>query len=203
MSDTFKSIKQRFIWKYEDDSLTDVPSNVLIKNWLPQSDILAHPNVRLFISHGGLFSTLESLDRGVPLLIVPFFGDQHRNAKRVENSGYGRSILFPDITDTTFLAIVNEALAPQYFNRAKELQALWKDNMNSPMDEFEWWIQHVVKYRGAKHLKSHAADMSLFSYLLIDVFAVTIFGFIAVLYLLKVVLKKLFCRTHKSKAKKE
>lgn len=48
----FSKLKQRVIWKYEDETLV-VPSNVLIKKWLPQSDILAHPNVVLFITHGG------------------------------------------------------------------------------------------------------------------------------------------------------
>lgn len=43
-----------FIWKYESQ-LTDLvlPKNVKIRPWLPQSDILAHPRVKAFITHGG------------------------------------------------------------------------------------------------------------------------------------------------------
>lgn len=52
----FSKLKQRVIWKYEDESL-EVPPNVLIKKWLPQSDILAHSNVVLFITHGGKYDT--------------------------------------------------------------------------------------------------------------------------------------------------
>lgn len=51
-ADTFKKLKQRVLWKFEDESLPGVPSNVMIKKWLPQNDILAHQNVVLFISHG-------------------------------------------------------------------------------------------------------------------------------------------------------
>lgn len=182
------------IWKYEDDSLTDLPPNVLIQKWLPQSDILAHPNVRLFVSHGGLFSTLESLDRGVPLLVIPFYGDQRRNGQRVATSGYGKVLPFVEITEATFWTSVHEVLSPEYYARAKELQSLWKDNMNEPMDVFHWWIEYVVKYGGAKHLKSHAIEMSWFSYLLVDVVAATLAVAVALLYIVFVVARRLLCR---------
>ena len=34
--------------------ISQVPSNVHILPWLPQFDILSHPNLKLFITHGGL-----------------------------------------------------------------------------------------------------------------------------------------------------
>lgn len=49
----FSKLKQDIIWKFEDDSMPNIPPNVKISKWLPQSDILAHPNVVLFITHGG------------------------------------------------------------------------------------------------------------------------------------------------------
>lgn len=52
VSDVFKHLKQRVLWKYDDESIKDLPSNVMVRKWLPQNDILAHPNVVLFVSHG-------------------------------------------------------------------------------------------------------------------------------------------------------
>lgn len=72
----FGRLKQRVIWKWEGDNLPNKPDNVLVEKWMPQADILAHKNVRLFITHGGMFGTFEGIYNGVPMLYIPFFGDQ-------------------------------------------------------------------------------------------------------------------------------
>lgn len=51
---TFANLKQRVIFKWENENLPNKPSNVLTVKWLPQDDILAHPNLKVFITHGGL-----------------------------------------------------------------------------------------------------------------------------------------------------
>lgn len=55
---------------------------------------LGHPNVKLFITHGGLLSTLETIYHGVPCLALPVFADQMANSHRIEEAGIGINLPF-------------------------------------------------------------------------------------------------------------
>lgn len=195
-SDAFKKLKQRVLWKYEDNSLAaEMPSNVMIQKWMPQNDILAHPNVILFISHGGLFGTAESLYHGVPLLLVPFFGDQFRNAHRIKMGGYGEFLNHHELTEQIVHAAINGIISnSNYLNKAKHTSAVFHENLVSPMDEAMFWIEHVAKFKGAKHLKSHAVNMSWFTYLLVDVFLVNLLAVLLVVFVLNRLIGMIFRR---------
>lgn len=72
----FGRMKQRVIWKYENETLPNKSENVMISDWVPQRDLLAQKNVKVFITHGGFLGTSEAASEGVPMLGLPFFGDQ-------------------------------------------------------------------------------------------------------------------------------
>lgn len=65
---TFKGQKEKILWKWETESMEDQPDNVMLSKWLPQQEVLAHPNVKLFITHGGQSSFQESLCHGKPVV---------------------------------------------------------------------------------------------------------------------------------------
>eukprot|EP00095_Tigriopus_kingsejongensis_P001001 snap_masked-scaffold1486_size38793-processed-gene-0.3 protein:Tk01001 transcript:snap_masked-scaffold1486_size38793-processed-gene-0.3-mRNA-1 annotation:"udp-glucuronosyltransferase 2c1-like" len=64
----FSQLKQKVLWKWETDSMPDQPPNVMLNKWLPQQDILAHPNMKLFITHGGQSSSQETLCHQKPVV---------------------------------------------------------------------------------------------------------------------------------------
>jgi len=80
--DAFAQLKQKVIAKLRVPEGWTVPDNVHIRTWLPQNDILGHPNTRLFITHAGNGGQYEALYHGVPMIGVPIFAEQHVNAQR-------------------------------------------------------------------------------------------------------------------------
>lgn len=71
-------IKQKVIWKWDEELKVDT-NKFMVRKWFPQDDILAHDNVKLFVTHGGLLSCTESILRGKPIVGIPIFGDQMVN----------------------------------------------------------------------------------------------------------------------------
>jgi glucuronosyltransferase len=49
----FKTFNYDILWKWEIDDFPDKPKNLKTLKWLPQADLLAHPNIKLFITQGG------------------------------------------------------------------------------------------------------------------------------------------------------
>lgn len=114
--------------------------------------------------------------------MIPFFGDQFRNAGRAQRAGYAKRLNFKELSTDSLVNIIQEMTTNKsYLNKAREMSAVLRDDLVHPLDKAVWWIEHVAKFRGAKYLKSHAVNMSLFSYLSLDVFGFLIFGFFLII----------------------
>jgi polyene glycosyltransferase len=100
---------------------TDLPPNLRIEDWLPsQIDVLAHPNVRLFVNHGGANGFHEGLYFGKPLLIRPLWADCYDQAVRGEDAGVSLTIDSHSVDIDDITAKINRLLTdPSFRTRAE------------------------------------------------------------------------------------
>jgi UDP:flavonoid glycosyltransferase YjiC (YdhE family) len=96
--------------KWESDVLEGKPDNVLVGKWLPQDDILAHPNLKAFISHCGLGGVAEARYHGVPIIGLPLFADQDKNANDILNEGWSVRLDLKTLTENDLMSAINEIL---------------------------------------------------------------------------------------------
>ncbi|XP_034482868.1 UDP-glucuronosyltransferase 2B1-like [Drosophila innubila] len=157
----FGGLKQRVLWKFEDDQLPNKPRNVFISKWFPQSDILAHPKVRLFISHGGLLSTIESVYYGKPILGLPVFYDQFMNVKRATDMGYCLGLDLLNLKQSELEQTINTLLTtPRYAQAAVLISQRYKDQPETALDRAIWWTEYVIRHKGTPHMRATSRNMS-------------------------------------------
>jgi len=69
-----------------------------------------HPNVKVFVTHGGLMGTMEAVYSGVPMVGIPLFGDQFHNLRNYEDKGIAVRLDYTSITKERVLKALREVL---------------------------------------------------------------------------------------------
>ncbi|RXG53455.1 UDP-glucuronosyltransferase 2B14 [Armadillidium vulgare] len=183
--ETFGKLKQRVIWKFEDE-FENLPQNIIVKNWLPQQDILGHPKVKLFINQGGLLSMQESIYHGTPLLTLPLFGEQVKNAEGMKQKGFGDFLIWEDLTVEVVITKINEIINnPSYKSRIENASNAFRDQPMPPLEKAVWWTEYVIRNKGAPQLRSPARDLSWIEYLMIDLLLLILFIFFLIFWTFK------------------
>uniref|UniRef100_A0AC35GKK0 UDP-glucuronosyltransferase n=1 Tax=Panagrolaimus sp. PS1159 TaxID=55785 RepID=A0AC35GKK0_9BILA len=143
--------------------------NVQFVEWLPQSDILAHPNCKAFISHGGFNSVLETAMRGVPVIVLPMFFDHFRNGKMIEHRNVGLVIPKTILNQESIENSLKEVLYnPKYKHAAERLQKLMETKPNQPDETFLKWTNFLLQHENLPDLIPVGARMNIISYLSLD-----------------------------------
>ena len=89
----------------------ELADNMVGEEFLPQTSVL--PHVEAVITHGGNNTTTECMWFGKPMLVLPVFWDQHDNAQRVHETGFGIRLRTYDFVDGELAAGVDRVLADE------------------------------------------------------------------------------------------
>ena len=146
--EAFSQIPLKFIWRLPKDnsgcSSKSLRDRMMTSSWLPQNDILGHPNLKLFINHGGLNSVVESINHVVPMVVIPYGLDGHSNAAKVTDKHLGVRMNIAEFTSEELVSNIRNVLNNNTYHQAVELASvLLKNKPDTPGERASFWIQHI------------------------------------------------------------
>eukprot|EP00092_Neocalanus_flemingeri_P022606 GFUD01024519.1.p1 GENE.GFUD01024519.1~~GFUD01024519.1.p1 ORF type:complete len:510 (+),score=97.85 GFUD01024519.1:201-1730(+) len=193
----FSHLKQRIIWKWEAP-MPDAPENVMISSWLPQTSLLAHENVKLFITHGGAGSIQETICHKTPIVAVPIMGDQFVNAKIAAQKNFGVLLKWHGVTEDSLKTAIEDVLSnPNYKEAVSELRDLIMDQPQHPLDRAAWWMEYLLRHPHNPGMRNPAQKLYWFQYFLLDVILVFVVTFVIIVLVVRKIVK--YCRGEKIK----
>ncbi|XP_031842459.1 UDP-glycosyltransferase UGT5 isoform X2 [Nomia melanderi] len=194
------SIPRKVIWKWENDDMQQKPKNFLVKKWLPQFDVMNHPNVKCYFGHGGLLGLSEGVHSGLPMILMPLFGDQYQNSVAAEARGVAVLLEFSELNEENLRHAVDEIFNnTRYMENAKRLSKAYRDRPTSPLDTAVWWSEYIGRGNGLPYIKSDASQLPWYVRNLVDVIAVLIIIALVTIYAIYKLTKYLLNRGKKVK----
>ena len=189
--EVFKKLKYQVLWKWNEDHIPGLPSNVKLTKWVPQQDLLGHPNLKVFVTHGGLLSLQEAIYHNTPLVGVPLGNDQVPNILRAEQKGYAIMLDWPDFTAEKLYKAIDKAIYdPNIRANMNKMHQIIRDEKESPVDRAVFWIGYIMRHDGAYFLRPPSVHLHWYEYHHIDVILLV---FMVLILLLAVKIKMILC----------
>ncbi|KAM7343502.1 UDP-glycosyltransferase UGT4-like isoform 1-T1 [Cochliomyia hominivorax] len=187
----FKRMPQIILWKTSRKFLNfEIPSNVYISNNFTESSILPHPHLQLYVTSGSFLTIVESVYHGLPILGIASTEKQDDYIDYIKKIGNGVSIKLPSISEKILAKAFNEILSSShYINIAKTLSQRFRDQQNTPMERAIYWIEYVLRHKGAAHLRNMGQSLTWWQFYNIDVILFIICLCILLITLALIILK--------------
>ncbi|KAM9766011.1 UDP-glucuronosyltransferase 2A3-like [Menidia menidia] len=198
----FARLPQKVIWRYKGVKPRTLGNNTLLTDWMPQNDLLGHPKIKLFVAHGGTNGVQEAIYHGVPILGLPLIFDQRDNLLRIEARGAGKNIDIFSMNEDIFLQGIKEVLnEASYRVNMQRLSRLHRDQPVKPLDSALFWLEYVMRHKGASHLRTESYKLPWYSYHSVDVM-LFLAGIALVIVVACAVLMKCLCSVCLKKKRK-
>jgi MGT family glycosyltransferase len=105
----------------------ELADNMAGEEFLPQVSVL--PQVDLVITHAGNNTTTECMHFGKPMVALPIFWDQHDNAQRVEETGFGLRLPTYSFSDAELAGAIEQLLGDEALSaRLREISERLRAN---------------------------------------------------------------------------
>ncbi|NWW04869.1 UD2A1 glucuronosyltransferase, partial [Oreocharis arfaki] len=165
-------LPQKVLWRYAGKKPETLGSNTRIYDWIPQNDLIGHPKTKAFITHGGTNGLYEAIYHGIPIVGIPMFADQHDNLVHMVAKGAAVQVDFSTMKTQDLVDALNAVIYnPTYKENALKLSKIHHDQPVKPLDRAVFWIEFVMRHKGAKHLRPAAHNLTWYQYHSLDVLA--------------------------------
>ncbi|XP_051472570.1 UDP-glucuronosyltransferase 2A2-like isoform X2 [Apus apus] len=162
----------KVLWRYKGKKPETLGSNTRIYDWIPQNDLLGHPLTKAFITHGGTNGIYEAIYHGVPMVGIPLFADQHDNIAHMRAKGAAVELDFSTLKTQDLVDALNTVINNStYKENVLRLSRIHHDQPVKPLDRAVFWIEFVMRHKGAKHLRPAAHNLTWYQYHCLDVLA--------------------------------
>ncbi|CAN0478409.1 unnamed protein product [Rangifer tarandus platyrhynchus] len=163
-------IPQKVLWRYSGKKPDTLGPNTRLYEWIPQNDLLGHPKTKAFITHGGTNGIYEAIYHGIPMVGIPLFADQPDNLAHMKAKGAAVKLDLETMSTRDLFNALNEVINnPLYKQNVMWLSTIHHDQPVKPLDRAVFWIEFVMRHRGAKHLRPAAHDLTWYQYHSLDV----------------------------------
>ena len=165
--EAFRELNYPIIWIWDGDDVTGIPQNVKIMSWVPQNDLLAHPNLKAFLTHGGLMSMQEALFHKVPLVGIPISADQAGNLKRAEMNGFAVKLNLHTLTKNDLVSAIRKVMTDKIVLSAiSQMHILFTDyHDQTPMEKGVKAVEYVLRHKKLDFLKpTHSMNTPWYQY---------------------------------------
>ncbi|XP_035250790.1 UDP-glucuronosyltransferase 2A1-like [Anguilla anguilla] len=200
----FAQLPQKIIWRHTGERPKTLGNNTLLVKWMPQNDLLGHPKIRAFVAHGGTNGVQEAIYHGVPLVGLPLMFDQPDNLYRMQVRGAAKIVDIANIDRSIFLQALQEVLhEPSYRMNMQRLSRLHLDQPMKPLDLAMFWIEFVIRHKGAAHLRTESYRMPWYAYHSVDVMIVLLAAVFFILLTTVAIIRFLCCGACRRKIKSD
>ncbi|XP_040823460.1 UDP-glucuronosyltransferase 2B13-like isoform X3 [Ochotona curzoniae] len=163
-------LPQKVLWRFEGKKPDTLGPNTRLYKWIPQNDVLGHPKTKAFVTHGGANGVFEAIYHGVPMVGLPLFADQPDNIIYMKAKGAAVKLDWKTISSAELLSALKTVINdPSYKENVMKLSRIHHDQPMKPLDRAVFWIEYVMRHKGAKHLRVAAYDLTWYQYHSLDV----------------------------------
>ncbi len=131
-------------------TLGALPPNVRVAAYISHEQLL--PRCDAIITHAGAGTLIASINLGLPLVLIPMFGDQPANAEMAEAAGVALilqpSTITPAAVREATYALLNDSRRQQFSALRQEIASL------PPVERAVGWLERIARDRAPLSLEA-------------------------------------------------